>query len=307
MKSGAKRDLAASVKFRLLTMARERSEELQYVLMRYAIERLLCRISQSPHAERFILKGAILSSGWEGGAYRATKDLDLLGCGENSPDALAQVFREVARADVEPDGLVFDPKTIVSEPIREEASYPGVRIHIIAHMGKARIPLQVDIGFGDPVTPGPVDLEIPGMLNFKGPSMRAYPIESVVAEKFETLVRLGMKTGRIKDFYDLWYVATHFPFQGSVLQRAIRNTFRARGTPIPSDPPIALADEFEADPSKQGLWKAFTGRSGIDDPGDLHQLLELLRSFLLPVVLSRQAEFAGAWHPSGPWQVRVET
>jgi hypothetical protein len=297
-----KRDLPASVKNRLLAIARHRSEELQYVMTRYAIERLLYRLSQSPHSHRFILKGATLFSGWEGGAYRPTKDLDLLGTGQNSPAALADIFQTISQTEVAPDGLFFDPESAAAAPIREEGIYSGVRVRLVARLGKARIPLQIDVGFGDPVTPGPVVLQIPSLLDFPVPRMRAYPPESVVAEKLETLIRLGMKTSRIKDLYDLWYAASHFAFADTVLHLAVRNTFLARGTPMPSETPVALTREFALDPSKQGLWRAFATRSGIDNPSDLDQLLELIRSFLLPVVLSQQADPKAAWVPGGPWQ-----
>ena len=302
MKGQPKRNLPASVKSRLHAVARDRSEELQYVLTRYAIERLLYRLSQSPHSKRFILKGATLFSGWEGGAYRQTKDLDLLGVGQNSPAALSDVFRTIAQTEVTPDGRLFDADYVGAESIREEGIYSGVRVRLVARLGKARIPLQVDVGFGDPVTPGPVNLQIPSLLNFQAPRVRAYPPESVVAEKLETLVRLGLRTSRIKDLYDLWYAATHFAFVGSVLHLAVRNTFLARGTPMPSGPPVALTPEFALDPSKQVLWKAFATRAGIDNPRALAHLLELTRSFLLPVVLSRQADFTVVWPPGGPWQ-----
>ena len=303
MKS-AKRDLPASVKARLLGIARLRSEEFQRVLVMYAFERLLFRLNRSGHSSRYILKGAMLVAAWKGGPYRSTKDLDLLCMGDNSPEAQAEIFRQVARTTVESDGLVFDPASVGAERIIEEAEHPGVRVHLTAHLGKARIPLQVDIGFGDPVTPEPLMLEFPGLLDFPASEVRAYPAETVVAEKYEALVRLGMSTGRIKDFYDLWYLATHFAFEGPMLQQAIRNTFGARRSPLPLEPPIALTDEFEADPSKQELWKAFTHRAGIVSAGSLGETLALLRTFLLPVGLQSVGRVPAVWAPGGPWDDR---
>jgi hypothetical protein len=304
VKPSSKRDLPASVKSRLLRMARTRSEQLQRVLVLYATERLLYRLSRSGHSGRYILKGAMLFTAWEGGPYRPTKDLDLLCLGDNSPEAQAEIFRQVARTAVEPDGLVFDPNSVGAERIIEEAVYPGVRVHMAAHLGKAYIPLQVDIGFGDAVTPEPLTLEFPGLLDFPAPEVRAYPPETVVAEKYEALVRLGMTTGRIKDFYDLWYLATHFAFEGPVLQQAIRNTFGARRSPLPLEPPTALMGEFEADPSRQEFWNAFTRRTGIAAPSSLEETLALLRTFLLPVGLQSVGRVPAAWTPGGPWHDR---
>jgi predicted nucleotidyltransferase component of viral defense system len=263
---------------------------------------LLFRLSQSPYADAFVLKGAMLASTWEGGAYRPTKDLDLLGQGDSSPDALAEVFRRVVWTQVEPDGLTFDAESVAAEAIIEEAQSPGVRVQLIASLGKARIPLQVDIGFGDPITPGPVAIKFPGMLDFPSPTLRAYPVETVVAEKFESLVRLGMRTSRIKDFYDLWYIATRFSFEGAILQRAIQATFRARETLVPAEPPVGLTDEFEADGSKQALWRAFAERAGIVSPGSLAEVLPVLWGFLLPVGLQTPGVFLAQWPPGGPWR-----
>jgi hypothetical protein len=298
----SKRDLPASVKARLLALAKRRAEQLQSVLVRYALERLLYRLSRSPYADGFVLKGAILASVWGGGVYRPTKDLDLLGHGDSSPDALAGVFRCIARTDVEADGLVLDPDSVVAQAILEEAEHPGVRIHLIAFLGKARIPLQVDIGFGDPVTPAPVSLVFPCMLDFPSPVLQAYPPETVIAEKYEALVRLGMQTGRIKDFFDLWYLAMHFVFDGAILREAVQATFRARRTLLPAQPPIALTDEFAADASKQALWRAFAQRAGIASPSSLGDALVVLRGFLLPVGLESPWMLVGRWTPGGPWE-----
>lgn len=304
MTSPAKRDLPASVKARLLGLARTRSEELQRVLVMYAIERLLFRLSRSGHSGQFILKGAMLVAAWKGGPYRSTKDLDLLCTGDHSPEAQAEIFRQVARTKVVPDGLIFDPASVGAEPIIEQAEHPGVRIRLAAHLGKARIPLQVDLGFGDPVTPKPLMLEVPSLLDLPAPEVLAYPPETVVAEKYEALVRLGMGTGRMKDFYDLWYLATHFAFEGPVLQQAIRNTFGARLSRLPLGPPIALTDAFEADPSKQELWMAFMRRAGMVSPGSLGETLALLRAFLLPVGLQSAERVPASWTPGGPWHDR---
>jgi len=301
VKPPSKRDLPASVKARLLGLARRRAEQLQSILVRYAIERLLYRLSRSPYADGFVLKGAILASTWGGGVFRPTKDLDLLGHGDSSRGALADIFRRIACTDVEADGIAFDPDSVTAEAILEKTDHPGVRIRLVAFLGKARIPLQVDIGFGDPVTPAPVSLVFPCMLDFPEPVLLAYPPETVVAEKYEALVRLGMQTGRIKDFFDLWYLAMHFSFEGAILREAVQATFRARRTLLPAQPPVALSDEFAADPSKQALWRAFTQRAGIASPSSLGDTLVVLRGFILPVGLESLWTRVSRWPPGGPW------
>ena len=247
MTPAPKRDLPASVKARLLNLARGRAEQLQGILVRYAIERLLYRLSRSPYADGFILKGAILASAWGGGVFRPTKDLDLLGQDERSPEALADVFRLIARADVEADGLAFDPHSVTGRSILEKMDHPGVRIPLEAFLGKARIPLQVDVGFGDPVTPAPLRLAYPCLLEYPEPVLLTYPPETVIAEKYDALVRLGLQTGRFKDLFDLWHLGKHFPFDGAILREAIQATFRSRRTPLPAQCPMALSDGFAAD------------------------------------------------------------
>lgn len=300
----SKRDLPASVKARLLSLAKRRAEQLQSILVRYAIERLLYRLSRSPFADGFVLKGAILASTWGGGVFRPTKDLDLLGSGDSSPDALADIFRRIARTEVEADGIDFDPDSVVARSILEEAEYPGVRIHLVGFLGKARIPLQVDIGFGDPVTPAPVSLVFPCMLDFPSPVLKAYPPETVSAEKYEALVRLGMQTSRIKDIFDLWVLAMRIRFDGVILREAVQATFRARRTLLPAQPPVALTDDFAAEASKQALWKAFVHRAGIASPSSLGDALCVLRGFLLPVGLESMVEHLSHWPPGGPWEER---
>jgi len=194
--------LSASVKARLLNMAHDRGEELQQLLIRYAIERFLYRLSRSTFAGRFLLKGAVLFAAWQAEPHRPTLDLDLLGYGDNRPQTQVEIVRSVFRLDVVPDGLDFDPASVGGEEILETAVYRGVRLRAEVHLGKALIPLQVDVGFGDPVTPGPVQVELPSLLGFPATRMHAYPPETVVAAKFESMVRLGVKSSRMKDVFD---------------------------------------------------------------------------------------------------------
>ena len=303
---GSRRNLPASVKSRLLTLARARGEDFQHALIRFAIERWLYRLSVSRHADWFVLKGAILFAAWQDAPQRPTLDLDLLGYGDNRPPSLVELFREVAREAVPDDGLVFEPDSVRAEEIREAGVYPGVRLRLRAHLGKAIIPVQIDVGFGDPVTPGPVDLEYPSLLGHASPKLRGYPPETVIAEKFESMVSLGMKNTRMKDFYDLWHIAKARRFEGNVLQQAVASTFKARGTPLPAQPPTAFTPEFSLDEAKQKTWAAFLARSRLQAPTSLHEVVLDLEGFLLPLAMDTE-RFRRIWPPGGPWQGREET
>ena len=223
---------AASVRQKLLNLARERGEEFQFVLTRYAIERVLYRLSRSAHADRFVLKGAMLFELWTGQTHRSTLDVDLLSEVSNDVDRLLAVFREVVAAEVEDDGLVIDPASVRGEQIREDQHYQGVRLTATATLAGARIPLQIDIGFGDAVVPGPQQAEYPTLLDSSPPRLWVYPKETVVAEKFEAMVSLGIANSRMKDFYDLYVLSERFDFDGDLLARAIAATFARRRTAL---------------------------------------------------------------------------
>jgi hypothetical protein len=210
-----------------------------------------------------VLKGAMLFVVWDGTPHRPTRDVDFLGSGESTPDAVADAFRAACAVDAEPDGLTFDPLAVRAEPIRDRQEYGGVRVTLAALLGTARIPLQVDVGFGDAVTPAPAWATFPPLLpDLPAPRVRAYPAETVVAEKLQAAVALGIANTRLKDFYDLWLLAGTREFDGEVLARAIGATFLRRGTPLPATPPTALRSEFTRDPEKQQQWRAFLSRTG---------------------------------------------
>ena len=301
----APKDLAASVRRRLLDRARQRAEDYQLVLVHYGVERFLYRLSRSRHADRFILKGAMLFSAWEEAPHRPTRDLDLLGYGDDEVSSVEQVVADTVRTDVEPDGLEFDEGSIRGEEIREEQEYRGVRVRLTAHLAGARIPLQVDVAFGDAVTPAPEPLEYPTMLDLPAPRLRAYPPEPVVAEKFQAMVALGMANSRMKDFYDVWALAERMRFEGPRLRRALEATFRRRRTPLPSAAPVTLTAEFHDDGSKRLQWSAFLGRTGLKAP-DLPAVIARLRAFLLPPAgsIARGDPFDLVWPPAGPWRSR---
>jgi predicted nucleotidyltransferase component of viral defense system len=299
------KNLVASIHDRLLAIARTRGDNFQYFLMRYALERLLYRLAQSPHADQFILKGALLFQLWTDQPHRPTRDLDLLGHGSPAIPRMETIFREICLQPVEDDGLVFDAGSIRGEQVKENDDYQGTRIRGEAKLGNARIPLQIDIGFGDAVTPAPARIDYPTLLDFPAPSLLAYNRETVAAEKLEAMVILGMANSSMKDFFDLWTLAQEFEFDGEALSQAIAATFKRRETPLPTDEPVALTPEFTADSSKQVQWRAFLKRSGLDvQEPDLNAIVAVLRPFLLPPLRSlvTAQSFRTRWPPAGPWQ-----
>lgn len=300
MSRPVKRNLAASVRQRLLTESQNRKEPFDLILTRYGIERLLYRLSQSDHADRFFLKGAMLFLVWDETAHRPTRDVDLLGSGPTEPTALESVFREVCAVAVEPDGLEFLPDSIKAVPIREEAFYEGVRVTLEARLGNARINIQADVGFGDAITPAPEIVHFPTLLNFTAPRLSAYPVYTVVAEKLEAMVLLGEANSRMKDFYDLWFLGRSFEFDGQTLVAAIRATFKRRGTPVPDTLPIGLTEDFAS--LKTVQWRAFARKSGLQTP-ELGDVLAALRRFSArPLHAAALGEaFTLTWKPDLDW------
>jgi predicted nucleotidyltransferase component of viral defense system len=293
------------VRHRLTDLAHKQGEDFQLVLTRYVIERLLYRISRSPYRDEFTLKGAMLFRVWTDQIHRPTRDLDLLSRGEPSLEALTQIFRDICGIEVEDDGLTFDAATVTAERIKEDQEYEGVRVECKAQLGQARIALQIDVGFGDAVVPRATSITYPAMLEFASPVLRAYPRETVVAEKYQAMVMLGIANSRMKDFFDLWTLANAFAFDGANLCRAIRATFKRRKTALPTVPPLALTPEFGADAAKVKQWEAFIRKGKLDAAGvTLEQVCAFLSGFLMPPTLTLDAgdEFEKAWPPAGPWR-----
>ena len=250
------KDVGASVRQRLLNLARARGQPMELLLTRYALERLLYRLSVSLHRERFVLKGAMLLATWFDEPYRATRDVDLLGFGDAAEDALLATFREIMAVEVD-DGVSFDLKGLRIEAIREEAEYGGSRLRTTAMLAGARIPITVDIGFGDAVEPGVEDIDLPVLLDMPSPHLRAYPPETVIAEKFHAMVVLGRANSRMKDYYDVWMLLSEFEIDQERLRRAVVATFERRNTKIPAVLPDGLSDAFATDPGKQRQWDVF--------------------------------------------------
>lgn len=299
------KDTDASVKQRLLNLARERGEDFNFLLTRYAIERLLYRLDQSDHAGEFILKGAMLFHlSADRLPHRPTRDVDLLGRGTPDLARLAQVFRDICAVAVEPDGMAFSQQSVRAERIRENQEYEGVRVRVEGRMGSARIPLQVDVGFGDALTPPAKRRRLATLLDFPAPRLLIYPWETVIAEKLQALVSLGMANSRLKDLFDLHHLLATQTFEGSMLARAIEATFERRRTPLPEHTPVGLSRTFAEDPAKQAQWRAFLRRHGLGaDTPPLNEVIEEIRAFLLPPIeaLLHQRPFTVQWPPRGPW------
>lgn len=277
------RDLAASVRARLLNRAKAEQSDFNGVLVRYALERLLYRLSQSAHADRFLLKGAMLFTLWYDMPHRPTRDVDLLGFGPSDLETINQTFRDIASVVVA-DGMHFDPASVRVEDIRKEAGYAGVRVFISAELASARLKAQVDIGFGDAVTPGPIQAVYPVLLDeFAAPRLRTYPVYTVIAEKLHAIVLLGMTNSRLKDYLDLSVIFERETLDAAILATAIAATFKRRAMPVPTSLPIGLSDEFALDATRQALWRAFLNKNQLAAV-PLQEILSKLRAKLQPVL-----------------------
>lgn len=298
------RDLGASVRQRLLNQSRAQNRPFQELLQYFAMERFLYRLAKSPHADRFILKGALLLTAWRAPASRPTMDIDLAGQTNNQLDHIREVVSAVCGVAVDPDGIEFNRDSIEVSRIKEDADYEGVRVLFHATLARARIPMQLDIGFGDVITPGPTEVEYPTMLDFPAPVLRAYPKETVVAEKLEALTALGLLNSRMKDYYDLSLVSRMYPFDGERLADAIIATFRHRRTRIEAEP-IGLTKAYCAEPARVIQWRAFVRRSRFGDEAfGLTHIVDEIRPFLLPILskITANDRFTSHWKPGGPWE-----
>ncbi len=296
--------IAASVRARLTDQARKRGDDVRLVLLRFAIERLIFRLAQSRYRDQFILKGAMLFSLWAPVPYRSTGDLDLLGEGDPAASRFVKIFREICSTKVSDDGVVFDGDSVTAEQARPDANYQGVLVEMNAILAGARLRLRIDIGFGDVVTPQAQMIDYPSLLDFPRPRLRAYPPETVVAEKLEALVTLGIRNSRMKDFLDIWVIAKTFQFEGAILLQAVASTFARRETVVPAETPVALTAEFTQAPTKQNQWRAFLGRSKIAlAPESLSDAVSLVEGFVTPILNAARdgVKFNKAWTPGGPW------
>ena len=296
------RNIAASVRARLLNKARAERLDFNLLITRYALERVLYRLSISEQGGQFLLKGALLFDIWFDVPHRPTHDADLLGFGSTEIPHLEKLFREISQIASD-DGIVFQADSVKAAEIRKEANYAGVRVTMIGLLDNARCPVQIDIGFGDAVTPAPENVQYPVILDgMPQPQLRVYPRYTVVAEKLEAMVKLGILNSRLKDYFDLWVLARHSGFDGAVLAQAIRATFERRGTAIPSGAPLGLTDEYGLDEQKTKQWQAFLRKNTLE-PMPLITVIETLREILLPVLtaLSAGSGFDQQWRAGAGW------
>jgi predicted nucleotidyltransferase component of viral defense system len=298
------KNTAASIRGRLLALAQNKGENYQRVLGRYTVERFLYRLGRSPYRDKFALKGATLFTLWTGHTHRPTKDLDLLGRGSSSAiDEVEMTIRAICEIQ-DDDGIVFDSESVEGARIKEDDEYDGVRIKLLAELAAARIPMQIDIGFGDAVYPKPELASFPVLLPMEAPLIRAYPRESAIAEKFHAMVVLDIRNSRMKDFYDVWFMASTWTFEMASLRKAIVTSFERRGSTIPTAVPFALTDDFLNDPQKKKQWAAFVSRLNSESPApSLQEVGSVLRDFLLPCISvgSSLRPELNHWDPSLRW------
>jgi hypothetical protein len=285
--------------------SKKTGDDYQTLLTAYVCERFLFRLAVSPVRNAFVLKGAMLLRVWSDHPYRMTRDLDLLRRGDATAEAIRRDIESICRMPVDADGLDLDTTSMQLEPIRAEDEYVGTRVTMRVYCGKARIALQVDIGVGDTVYPPPRLQHYTTLLDMPEPEVFAYSPESVIAEKLEATVILGERNGRIKDFFDLRYLAQNFTFDRQILAEAIRSTFARRNTPIPPDDPIALTNIYWDNPMRPAQVRAFARRSGLEaDSENGKEILGVIRPFLVPLLddLRRGVAIAGTWSAGGPWR-----
>ena len=302
-------NLPASVKQRLLNISKHKNIEFNVLLNKYALERLLYRISVSPSRNRFVLKGALLFWAWEKDFHRTTWDADFLDLESPSRERLSSAFQTVCKIEAKADGFHFLPETVQAEEIRGRAAFRGIRINLTGMLGKAKVPLQIDIGYGDALVPPPKFIRFPVLLNFPPPRIKACSRETMIAEKFHAAVDLGMRNSRMKDYFDIFYLSQKYDFKGKDLSRAICATFQRQETQIPSTPPLGLTPEFCSNPAKMIQWRSFRRQANISLADvNFDELVSIVREFIMPAAsaTANGKSFNDYWPPGGPWTEKGE-
>ena len=299
------KNTTASVHQRLLKKARESSRPFNELLQHFAIERFIYRLFKSPHADRFVLKGALMFRVWTGSASRPTMDIDLLGKIDNSLEVIIAVVKDACEMEVESDGIVFHKETVTATRITESTDYKGIRVFLRGSLSSTRLFLQIDIGFGDVIIPGSCKVKYPVLLDFSAPILDGYTMESTIAEKFQAMVKLGLLNSRMKDFYDIWFLSRMFDFKGKTLVEAIEKTFEKRRTLLTSEPTI-FNPSFMQDETKQVQWRGFINKAKLADaPESFENVAAGIKGFMQPAVASiiDQRSFRFFWAAPGPWRM----
>lgn len=298
----AQKNMSASVRARLNNLSRNTGEMFQYLLTRYAQERFLYRLGKSEHKDSFILKGATLFLLWEGVPHRRTKDIDFLRFGSSDPEQLRRVISDICKVVVDDDGISYDSDSIEIGPIRENQEYDGYRVVIMVSLGQAKFKLWMDIGFGDDVSPTMVTW--PTILDSAAPQIRVYPQESVIAEKFHAMIEHGMDNSRMKDFFDLYYLAKHHDFDSVTIEKAIRATLGRRRLGLPTELSVAFTSKFYENDMKVTQWNAFLKKNGIEH-FSFTMAVQTVKEFVWPVIVNANLGKSDklVWKAGGPWSV----
>lgn len=302
-------NIQASIRGRLQTKAKEINRPFAEILQYYGMERFLYRFSRSKYADKFILKGALLFTVWRIPERRTTLDIDFLARFENKAANIEMVVKDICGVSVGHDGLVFDPKTVKGLKIKEDADYEGVRVKFIGFLARSRIHMQIDVGFGDVVYPGIKVIDYPAILDFPKPHLKGYPTESVISEKFEAMIKLGLLNSRMKDFYDIWLMMCQFDFDGSSLAGALKKTFEHRKTALPQNKPLFAEEIYGEKSDRQTLWQSFLRKNNIKHaPEKLAITAKEIENFLVEPLsaLNKGAEFSKEWKAPGPWHRRIK-
>jgi hypothetical protein len=298
-------NIPSSVRARLQNIAKGSNRPFAEILQYYGMERFLYRLSKSAYANKFTLKGALLFTAWQVPERRTTFDIDFLARYDNQIESIEAVMRAVCDTAVEPDGLVFDAKTVQGRKIKEDADYSGVRVKFTGFLDRSRITMQIDVGFGDIVYPKAEVIDYPVILDFPKPHLKGYPIESVVSEKFEAMIKLGVLNSRMKDFYDVWLMKRQFDFDGANLTESLQRTFSHRKTDIPAGKPFFAKEIYDEKSEKQTLWKTFLKKGDIKHaPDSFVDIAKEIEAFLIEPItaLNEGVKFNKKWNLSGFWK-----
>lgn len=298
-------NIQASIRAQLQNKAKETNRPFAEVLQYYGMERFLYRFSRSKYADKFILKGALLFTVWQISERRTTLDIDFLARYDNKVLSIEAVVRDICSVPVDADGLIFDSETVQGRKIKEDADYEGVRVKFIGFLERSRIHMQIDVGFGDIIYPKSQAIDYPIILSLPKPHLKGYPVESVVSEKFEAMVKLGLLNSRMKDFYDIWLMIRQFNFNGSDLAEALKRTFEHRKTNLPVGKPLFAEEIYDEKSDRQTLWKAFLRKGNIKHaPDRLATTAKEIENFLIKPLdaINKMQEFVGEWKAQGAWK-----